>query len=561
MPLQMQSMISETKIRPNYLPSSRMRMRSLPVSLVMLVCATIVTAAVFFGMLASGIYPAVASIGVPGMTISVGASAAVRHSHMRNRYLAAALGLLTGLIGYAGYFHLDQCLRWGAPWSAIDRLPAYVAFRISTDQWVHVQQHLALQARRPAAGVQPQAPIVNAAWLSTYGLNFCWELVIVGGCGVVAGWHFAGLPYSERRQQWLQKEWCRLDEASARTLREALAGESIERWLASGPRKAAINERHTTLTVWFLPAAAGEEIDAEAYARLGDGPYQRLEPRETAALITLFPRLQEIAGSSKQQLATQAERETDIPTARIQSLPPPGSGHAVTAKNRQIAELIMEGVQFGIPVLGIALTIGSLFAVALLEQAGFIPQVPGWMAVVPLLIGGFGSLIALRLCIDPKRGWAVRVRTRFQRRQLDRVLRERTDPLIRADDERALFAMVVPRQYWEALRNAPLGEFDHGLVRVDLDSQAILFEGDRERYWIPAAAILDCSFESLVVARESSALAAVVVQARMGTGIWEFPFIPLGRVDQNWRQASQLLQQVGELRDLNLREEPDPVHA
>jgi len=63
--------------------------------------------------------------------------------------------------------------------------------------------------------------------------------------------------------------------------------------------------------------------------------------------------------------------------------------------------------------LGALLVLGLVFA--------------SWMAVVPLLIGGFGSLIALRLCIDPKRGWAVRVRTRFQRRQLDRVLRERTD--------------------------------------------------------------------------------------------------------------------------------------
>lgn len=531
--------------RPCYTPSGRLDLGRLPLSLLILVVTSAAVAVTFLGMTISGIYPAVGSVGAVLLSLIGGAWAAVWYGRWRNPAMSAALSLACSLIGYAGYYHLDQCVRWGAPWRAVDRLPQYITFRVATDQWDHQAGHTVLVALPMAPGVQPVAPVVNVAWLSTHGLHFAWELGIIALAGGVSGWFFATLPFSERRNCWMRSELCWIDAATTQSLLVALANRSIDQWAESRPRKTSYHPNHTKLLIWFMPAAAGEEFDVEAYIRVGSGPYYRLEPHEAAALVVLIPGIQQIAGATKETLAEEAKREIGAATARIELVPPPFAGRAVTSGTRQCADLVSEGVQFFIPVLGMLLTIGAVFALALLQQAGLVGPALDWAAIVLLLVGAVLSAFACRYTFDPKNGFVPRRQTRYERQRLTMAIASRTDALVQADDSRAIFVAMLPRQHWESQRSAPLGEFDHGLVRVDAERRQVLFEGDRERYVIPAAAILDWSLESLPPqVRDGMTPAGVVVRTRLGTGVWEFPFIPKGHAEENQRQTISLLGQI-----------------
>jgi hypothetical protein len=536
--------------RPNYTPSGRFDIVRLPLSLLILVAASAVVTAGFLRMILSGLYPPFGSVTTSILVLIGGPWAAVRYGRWRNPTLSAVLGVMCGLIGFAAYFHLDQCLRWGAPWTAINRLPRYVAFRITTDQWIDRNGFPWLTPQPAAPGAQPAAPVINAAWFSMNGLNFAWESAFLALAGGITGWYYAGLPFSERHNRWMRSESCQLDVMNTRRLLDALASQTVEQWAGSHSRKLLANQWWINVDLWYSPATGDGEIDLEAYIRVGKAPCARLQPTEIAALIVLIPGLQEITGCTKEQLAEQARHDTGAPTARIEPVPPPFGGRALTATNRLFAELTSDAAQVGIPGLIILLSIGAVFAMELLRQAGWIPPAADWAPLVPLLVGGALALAAARYTLDPKKAFVVSRRTRFERRQLERALAHRTDSLVRADDPKAIFVAMLPRRHWDYPRKAPLGQFDHGLVRVDTHQRQILFEGDRERCTIPAAAILDWSFETLPhQLADNMAPVCVVVQARLGTGIWEFPFVPKGRAEENQQQTMSLQSQIKTICD------------
>src|SRR6476660_1990835 len=161
--------------RERYIPSGRLDVSRLLLSLLILIATSAAVAVTFLGMTISGMYPAMGSVGAVLLFLLGGPWAAVRYGRWRHPTLSAALGIACALAGYAGYFHLDQCVRWGAPWAAVDRLPRYISFRMATDQWDQQAGHTVLAAQPAAPGVQPAAPVWNVAWLSTHGLNFAWE--------------------------------------------------------------------------------------------------------------------------------------------------------------------------------------------------------------------------------------------------------------------------------------------------------------------------------------------------------------------------------------------------
>jgi hypothetical protein len=127
-----------------------------------------------------------------------------------------------------------------------------------------------------------------------------------------------------------------------------------------------------------------------------------------------------------------------------------------------------------------------------------------------------------------------------------RAVAGRPNPLVAAADPRAVYAEMAPRRLWEA-RRAKCGEVNAGLLLADGVRRVLLFEGDYERYWIPAEAILACDVEALTgMAATTTALYAVVVRVRLGSGTWEFPFFPLAGIEgrNNWERALALLGRV-----------------
>lgn len=77
----------------------------------------------------------------------------------------------------------------------------------------------------------------------------------------------------------------------------------------------------------------------------------------------------------------------------------------------------------------------------------------------------------------------------------DRIDR-RTDSIVKADDREALFVKVIPRQNWEFQKMAMCT--DVGLLVIDSANRELRYEGDIERWTIPAQAIRSFQVHSIV---------------------------------------------------------------
>jgi hypothetical protein len=122
---------------------------------------------------------------------------------------------------------------------------------------------------------------------------------------------------------------------------------------------------------------------------------------------------------------------------------------------------------------------------------------------------------------------------RYTHRLTRRLIRARPDPIVDPDDPESVFVAVVPRKNWTKLNLDDPS--DRGFLLIDMRGQQLLFEGLRERYRIPAKALISCGIEPIDVGNH---LFATVVRARVsGTGIdlegrqlawagWEAPFRP-----------------------------------
>jgi hypothetical protein len=115
--------------------------------------------------------------------------------------------------------------------------------------------------------------------------------------------------------------------------------------------------------------------------------------------------------------------------------------------------------------------------------------------------------------------------------RLRRVIGSRPDALVNPADPEAAIVTVVPREQWAKF--PPDNPIDGGFLKIDEASRQLLFEGTRQRYRIPAAAILSCRVEPLALDTGFATQYAVVVRVETGpeTGfpavVWEAPFLPM----------------------------------
>jgi hypothetical protein len=73
------------------------------------------------------------------------------------------------------------------------------------------------------------------------------------------------------------------------------------------------------------------------------------------------------------------------------------------------------------------------------------------------------------------------------------------------DGPEAIFVEMVPRRHWARANRMLETAGDLGFLRIDAGRGLLLFEGDRERYQIPAGAILGCEVEQVEPPRSSRA--------------------------------------------------------
>ncbi len=108
-----------------------------------------------------------------------------------------------------------------------------------------------------------------------------------------------------------------------------------------------------------------------------------------------------------------------------------------------------------------------------------------------------------------------------------REIKRRPDAIVQPDAD-SLYVEIIPRENWNRLmqRNST----DIGFLTVDAARREIRFEGDMERYRIPADALLSCEVEKSVLTAAAKPTAPgfymVVVRAEGASGIWEAPVSP-----------------------------------
>jgi hypothetical protein len=105
------------------------------------------------------------------------------------------------------------------------------------------------------------------------------------------------------------------------------------------------------------------------------------------------------------------------------------------------------------------------------------------------------------------------------------AVRERPDALVNPDDSEAVFVEVLPREGWG---EGTTKTGDVGFLRVDEAARCLLFEGDAERWRVPAGSVIACEVEpaSVRAGQQDEAVVAqyvAVLKARAGDGVWERP--------------------------------------
>jgi hypothetical protein len=125
---------------------------------------------------------------------------------------------------------------------------------------------------------------------------------------------------------------------------------------------------------------------------------------------------------------------------------------------------------------------------------------------------------------------------RFIYRRLCRDIGQRPDALVSSDEPIAQWVDIVPRVQWHQLM--PDKAADRGLLAIDRTHARLLFEGVKERYVIPADAVLACKVVPMLPHTGSWNYFAVVLTVRYPESAptsliggrrddqWEIPLLP-----------------------------------
>jgi hypothetical protein len=225
----------------------------------------------------------------------------------------------------------------------------------------------------------------------------------------------------------------------------------------------------------------------------------QLNPDELPALAPRFPVFEAYAGrAAVASLLPQTEPEAlgedrgaEGELAEISLLSSEHHGKVLSRKRVLIgnAFALAGGLSF---IGGLALL---AWGASILEKADKDSADGKGMGVTLCVVGGALLLTALTgMLFDSSFGGNRSLRNAFKSE-----LARRTGVLVEPNDPDALFVEVVPKLNWgkAMLDNAS----DIGLLLVDQARREVRFEGDKERWRVPAASITSCEVEKFVHGR------------------------------------------------------------
>jgi hypothetical protein len=200
---------------------------------------------------------------------------------------------------------------------------------------------------------------------------------------------------------------------------------------------------------------------------------------EIAALIPRFKILETSAGALAAARSLPASggvaAQADLP-GEVQAIEPDYAGK-VLSRSMLWGGVVLALVPLAVFVGGMALLGWS--------PGAFPEDMVTALKATSAVIGIAGLIVALR---NPRY-----IANKILERRLRRELAGRPKRLVNPDDPRALFVELVPKANWG--RVMPYTANDAGLLLLDEAKREVLFEGDRERFRIPADAITYCVLE------------------------------------------------------------------
>ena len=485
--------------------------------------------------------PLIASFALAGVWYLV-----LSWSQCRNKLIALRSSVILGLVLYLGYFHFGLLQIVGMHNAhRFDLLPRYIQLRMRTD--------VARDARHPNPNkFQPKRP--DRVQQAFNWFFFGGELILVAGVVNSIGNLCVSRAYCETCSRWMKSESLKLPPHVGRALWHALEQkryEDVHTFLTNTSHRSSVG---CNVTVEHCPyCAAGERplvvyltvkdlVEPGAREPIGTKFASLFKPRWSAGLRPVITQIEllpdEIAplAMSFADLKHSVKADPDLfaelqavsremasarepmPThgiqrfARIQPVEPGEAGTVLTRRNAILQTVIGVVSIFGgfVVAFAPALILGNLE-----------PEPPGWVmgTAVAWLFGGLVLNLAWILLFPTF------FTTRFMLRQTRNAFEYRPSPAVDLRNPDLVFVDIVPRSNWgkQMMENAT----DIGFLEMNKSTRELVFEGDRERYWIPVESILEIKHEFWAEAVQHQLQSAptlhhhVVVRAQTADGPWE----------------------------------------
>jgi hypothetical protein len=467
---------------------------------------------------------------------------ATEEGKCRNPLIIGSFVFVCCLVMWLGIYHVDQCTRWNIPWTAIDRLPGYITFRMETDGWFGYTKAPVVWAVPHDLRIDPYitpriTPTVR--WISFLG-----ELIALVLVPTVTCWRRARRPFSEQLEQWFAETKTSLTQESAHLLTRALLNQTIPDWVKSRVVKSAVESEGVIVSLFYCPKTENAlGLESQMFIKVGNSQLMLLDIAESAALTELFPELScwmerpiELEGETQRTDLSQTPPPARTDVATFQHVPPPHCGRLkdpqIKKQGRRGTTWIMLKEQLRFPLLFAAVIMGIFFPFAQIGS-DFWTIVGAIIALVVLVIGVIWINRMYPSNVDDP---LFQHLISFYHKQMLIQAEQRSDALFPIDAPGVCYAEYVPRQQWAKLdSDEPVRLDEGGLMLFDDANARLLFEGDRYRWVIPYACI---KFNEIETVDERLHFYAVVIQFLTANGRKELPLLAntgvpgLNRVDR-----------------------------
>jgi hypothetical protein len=451
--------------------------------------------------------------------VAVAGVMAVAWGHCRNRWVAGTFGLAAAVVFHAGYFYASL-IRLVGPEALLHprALPDFIRLRVRFEPI-------------PAA-------ILAGGILDWFHLaaQFALILLIIGGLTVSRSLR----AYCEQCHRWMRTILLHSESGKAWGIVRALESGELSTIPATLGRLGS-PWPSSFVEFEYCPGLQEQGSKCNAYLTLKETTTVKEHPTvlmnqgqlRRDELDALAERLPALAWLRVSAAPAAEEQETFTPSiarysggmAAVERLTP-DAGSTEFERTERFATLLSLVCLF-VPLAGLSLLLWGWHCAPWLEPVDPAAAL-GWLLLavgsIALVGGGYVCWINIDYLAQ-----------RHVHRWVRRVIANRLDALVPAEDQTAHCVNVVPRAQWHRLNSSK--PTDRGLIRIEPGRRRMVFEGMKERYVIPADAVLSCRVERKLAQSDTINFFAVVVTVRypdgsrpsliggLREGTWEIPFI------------------------------------